>query len=164
MLKFTICFLKRGNEILMLNREFPEWMGVWNGVGGKIDDGETPLECILREVNEETGITLKDKQVTYKGNITWTDPENTYYGGMYAFVAELPNNFTYDTPIKTEEGILDWKDISWLLHPENRGVADLSYHLATLLHDESCYEHQLTYANDKVVQCSKTPLKQFVGK
>lgn len=32
-LKYTICFIKRGDEILLLNREKSSWMGSWNGVG-----------------------------------------------------------------------------------------------------------------------------------
>lgn len=54
MLKYTICFIKRADNILLLNREKPGWMGSWNGVGGKIETGETPIECILREIYEET--------------------------------------------------------------------------------------------------------------
>ncbi|MEB2281356.1 NUDIX domain-containing protein [Lysinibacillus xylanilyticus] len=48
-----------------------EWMGAWNGVGGKIERNETPLAGALREIKEETGIALQD--ITYKGKITWTD-------------------------------------------------------------------------------------------
>ena len=50
MLEFTICFIKQGNNILLLNREKPTWMGNWNGVGGKIHARESPKQCILREI------------------------------------------------------------------------------------------------------------------
>jgi len=43
LVEFTICFLKKGDQILLLNRDFSEWMGAWNGVGGKIERNETPL-------------------------------------------------------------------------------------------------------------------------
>ncbi|USK57773.1 NUDIX domain-containing protein (plasmid) [Cytobacillus solani] len=43
----------------MLNREKPPIMGVWNGVGGKIEKGETSDEGALREVFEETGIRVE---------------------------------------------------------------------------------------------------------
>ena len=44
-------------------------MGMWNGVGGKIEDNETPYEGIIRETLEETGIDLP--RVTYKGNVVF---------------------------------------------------------------------------------------------
>lgn len=147
MLKYTIGFIKRGNEILLLNREASTWMGSWNGVGGKLEAKETPLECILREVREETGIILENMQ--FKGIVTWK-VDNQYDGGMYAFVGEVPVTHEYQTPIKTDEGILDWKKIDWIFHPENTGVANLQYFLEEMLQDEENYEHHFVYQGDEV--------------
>lgn len=147
MLKYTICFIKRGNEILMLNRESSSWMGMWNGVGGKLEKDETPLQCILREVKEETGISLTDAE--YKGNVIWGVDES-YSGGMYAYIAELPTTYEYPTPIKMEEGILDWKNIDWLLHPENMGIANLKYFLPKMLNDSHTYDHKFIYEGNEV--------------
>src|SRR5690625_5462376 len=94
MFKYTICFSKRGNQILMLNRESASWMGMWNGVGGKLEKDETPLQCILREVKEETGIPLTDAE--YKGNVIW-EVDGSYSGGMYAYIAELLTTYEYPT-------------------------------------------------------------------
>lgn len=69
----------------MMNREFAPTKGLWNGVGGKIDEGETPLECVLREVFEETGIHLNNAK--YKGVVTW-EVDLVYSGGMYSFIGE----------------------------------------------------------------------------
>ncbi|MGE8202954.1 NUDIX hydrolase [Heyndrickxia sp. NPDC080065] len=148
MYKYTICFIQRGDKILMLNRENPVWMGIWNGVGGKIEKGETPLEGVLREVKEETGIELDHAE--YKGTVTWS-VDDSYIGGMYAFVAQLPETYDYYTPIKTDEGILDWKDISWVLHPENLGMANLKYFLKTMLSDSHTYDHRFKYRNGEVI-------------
>lgn len=147
MLKYTICFIKRGNEILMLNRESSSWMGMWNGVGGKLEKGETPRQCILREIKEETGISLSD--VEYKGNVIW-GADGSYSGGMYAFIARLPDTYEYHTPVKMEEGILDWKKIDWLLHKENMGVANLKYFLHTMLSDPGVYDHKFMYDGNDV--------------
>ncbi len=49
MYKYTICFIKKGKKILLLNRNKKPNMGMWNGVGGKIEDNETPYEGIIRE-------------------------------------------------------------------------------------------------------------------
>ncbi|MDM5232471.1 NUDIX hydrolase [Lysinibacillus pakistanensis] len=157
MVEYTICFLKQGDKILLLNRDKPQWMGAWNGVGGKIEQGETPLVSALREIKEETGIALQD--ITYKGKITWTDG-NINFGCMYAFMAELPESYPYVTPIKVAEGILDWKDLSWILHPQNVGIADLKYYLPKMLDESINYEYIFTYKDSKLIDMTSTPLVQ----
>lgn len=160
MLKYTICFIKKDDEILMLNRESPSWMGRWNGVGGKIEPGETSLECILREVREETGIQLTE--AVYKGNVTW-EVDGTYIGGMYAYIAELPKTYDYPTPIKRDEGILDWKKIEWILDPENVGMANVKYFLPKMLTDGNTYNHRFVYENNEVIEFSLMPLGEKVS-
>jgi 8-oxo-dGTP diphosphatase len=159
LVEFTICFLKKGDQILLLNRDFAEWMGAWNGVGGKIEKNETPLAGALREIKEETGIILQD--ITFKGKITWTDG-TTDYGCMYAFIAELPESYHYVTPIKVVEGILDWKDLSWIFHPKNVGIADLKYYLPKMLNETINFEFTFTYKESKLIDVTSTPLAQTV--
>lgn len=149
MLKYTICFIKQGTKILMLNREFPSWMGVWNGVGGKIEEGESAKESIIREVYEETGLSIKNPQ--FKGITSWI-VEGTCVDGMYIYIAELPCNEVFHTPIKTFEGILDWKEYDWLMHPKNVGLtSDMSKYLKHVLLDENIYEHRCYYQDGKLV-------------
>ena len=57
----TLCYIRRGDEVLLLHRikkEDDENKGKWIGVGGKLEEGESPDECLLREVREETGLRL----------------------------------------------------------------------------------------------------------
>lgn len=61
MLETTLCYIFKNNEILMLYRNKKEndvHEGKWNGLGGKLEQGETPLQCVLREVYEESGLRL----------------------------------------------------------------------------------------------------------
>lgn len=57
----TLCYIEKNNEYLMLHRVKKENdvnHDKWIGVGGKFEENETPEECLLREVYEETGFTL----------------------------------------------------------------------------------------------------------
>ncbi|RXZ77424.1 8-oxo-dGTP diphosphatase [Paenibacillaceae bacterium] len=149
MLKFTICFIKQGSKILLLNREFPAWMGVWNGVGGKLEGGESARESIIREIYEETGLSINNPQ--FKGIASWIVNEG-FVDGMYLFVAELPMEESFDTPIKTYEGILDWKEYEWIIHPKNAGLtSDIPKYIKHILFDEAIYEHRCFYKDGKLI-------------
>ncbi|WP_396128043.1 NUDIX domain-containing protein [Exiguobacterium mexicanum] len=52
MYRYTLCLLKSGQDVLLLNRKKPPAMGLWNGVGGKIELGETVEASVCREVFE----------------------------------------------------------------------------------------------------------------
>lgn len=156
-LKYTICFIKRGDEILLLNREKPSWMGSWNGVGGKFQEGETPRDCILREVYEETSIKLNDVQ--FKGVVTW-NVDGSRNGGMYLFMQEVQHDFDYKVPIKMREGILDWKKVEWIMHPENTGVAhNLPKYLPKMLSEDGIFQYHCIFKDDLLLEVKIRELK-----
>ncbi|HDR8180798.1 TPA: 8-oxo-dGTP diphosphatase [Bacillus thuringiensis] len=151
MYKYTICFIRKGNEILLLNRNKKPNMGMWNGVGGKIEDNETPYEGIIRETLEETGIDLPN--VTYKGNVVFKSNDEPWGSeGMYVFLADLPDGVHMNTPLSTAEGLLEWKEIEWILNHENRGVvSNLPRYLPIILKEESKLDHIFTYDNRNII-------------
>lgn len=156
MITYNICLIKRGQEVLLLNREKPSWMGCWNGVGGKIEKTETPRQSMIRELYEETGI--KDCDVQFKGFTTWTS-DGSNFGGMYMYVVEMPEDFEYITPIKTSEGILDWKKIDWIMNPKNVGVAfSIPKTLEALLYDSHCYEFHCVYDKGVLLDFKSTQI------
>lgn len=72
-LQTTLCYLEDGDRYLMLHRVKKENdlnRDKWIGVGGKFEEGESPEECVLREVREETGLTLT--RYRYRGLITFS--------------------------------------------------------------------------------------------
>jgi len=151
MLKYTLCLIRQGSKILLLNKNFPTWMGCWNGIGGKIEKDETPRLSMLREIFEEAEID--SPKIIFKGLITWTTVEGSDFGGLYLYLADLPENYTYPTPVETDEGLLDWKEIDWILHPENMGVAsNIPSCLDKLLYDASCYNHHSFFSDDKMIK------------
>lgn len=157
MLQFTICFIIQGDRVLLLNREKPAWMGRWNGVGGKINPNESPQLSVLREVYEETGLLLE--KVYDKGIVTW-EVDGVDQGGMHLFLAYLPEDVIYETPRKMREGILDWKALDWVLHPENEGVAsNIRYFLPAVLQDERRFDHHCIFRNGLMVGYDRKPCR-----
>lgn len=68
----TLCYLDDGERYLMLHRtkkENDENRDKWIGVGGKFEDGESPEECMIREVFEETGLTVTEWR--FRGIVTF---------------------------------------------------------------------------------------------
>jgi 8-oxo-dGTP diphosphatase len=66
MLLATLCYLKRDGQTLMVHRNKKPGdihAGKWNGLGGKFVPGETPEECVIREVREESGLEIVDPRL-----------------------------------------------------------------------------------------------------
>lgn len=142
----------------MLNRDFPPAQGLWNGIGGKVEEGETPLDCIVREVEEETGILIKPSDIIYKGIVTW-ETDNAKNDGLYVYLAEIPYEFVYETPKRMDEGILEWKRISWLLAANQLGTGEMIPHyLPHVLNSTSPLKHICILHNRKLIKYEFTLL------
>jgi 8-oxo-dGTP diphosphatase len=136
---YTLAFIRRNDDILLINRNKKPWKGAWNGVGGKIQNDESPLECIIREIREETNIIVHPNQIIDKGILTWTHFDANG-NGLHLFMVEVDEDLEYLTPRKTEEGILDWKSIAWINDYENEGIAkNIPYFLPKLLNSHHRY-------------------------
>ena len=90
----TLCYIERDGCYLMLHRtkkQNDENHDKWIGVGGKLEEGESPEECLLREVLEETGLTLL--RYRFRGIVTFVSDEwGTEYMHLYTadrFTGEL---------------------------------------------------------------------------
>lgn len=100
----SLCYIERDGCYLMLHRTKKvndENHDKWIGVGGKFEEGESPEECMLREVQEETGLTLTAWR--YRGIVTFVSDE---WGGeyMHLFTAD-----GYAGQIRScDEGELEW--------------------------------------------------------
>ena len=92
MILSTLCYIERNidgkGQYLMLHRVKKENdcnRDKWIGVGGKFQEGESPEECLLREVREETGLTLTSWR--FRGLVTFvSDQWPTEY--MHLFTAD----------------------------------------------------------------------------
>lgn len=102
----SLCYIENDGKYLMLYRNAKkndENAGKWIGIGGKFEDGESPEDCVCREVLEETGLTLVSYD--YRGIVTFvSDKYGTEY--MHLFTADK-----FDGEISTcSEGRLEWID------------------------------------------------------
>lgn len=61
------CFTKDGTEVVLIHKKRPKWMaGMLNGVGGKIEEDESPFTAMTREFEEETGVITRASDWTYR--------------------------------------------------------------------------------------------------
>ena len=100
----TLCYIEKDGCYLLLHRVKKEHdinHDKWIGVGGGFENGESPEDCLLREVREETGLTLTSYSL--RGVITFvTDCQESEYMFLYTadgFSGELTD---------CEEGTLEW--------------------------------------------------------
>ncbi|MCP4632174.1 MAG: 8-oxo-dGTP diphosphatase [candidate division Zixibacteria bacterium] len=101
----TLCYIRDGNRTLMIHRVKKEndmHEGKWNGLGGKIIPGETPEECVIREIKEESGLDIVDPEL--KGVITFPKFDDIDDWMVFIFVV---NRFSGEL-IDSEEGNLKW--------------------------------------------------------
>lgn len=104
MILATLCYVKHNGCTLMVHRNKKAndiHEGKWNGLGGKFEAGETPEECVVREVWEESGLTIQNPK--YCGLLIFTNFKgNDWY--VFVFTA---GEFTGDL-IESPEGMLEW--------------------------------------------------------
>ncbi len=107
MILATLCYVKYNGKTLMVYRnKKPNDIheGKWNGLGGKFEAGETPEMCVIREVEEESGLVIQNPR--WHGLLTFTNFKgNDWY--VFVFTA---NQFSGELLETSPEGHLEWID------------------------------------------------------
>lgn len=150
MINSTLCYIRHEGKVLMLYRNKKENdlnEGKWVGVGGKFEAGETAEQCLIREVYEETGLTLS--KYHFHGIVkfvsdTWEDEDMYLYTGL---------EFTGTVKDDCNEGELVWVDEDKVLElPTWEG--DI-YFLEPLIRGEKNINMLVSYEGDKLVRIEK---------
>jgi 8-oxo-dGTP diphosphatase len=108
----TLCYLKRDGKTLMLHRIKKKndiHQDKWNGLGGKLKAGETPEECVVREIREESGFHIKKPHL--RGILTFPAFSNDEDWYVFVFIAREFDG----QQIISSEGHLEWIDDTRLL-------------------------------------------------
>ena len=105
MILATLCYLKKDGHTLMIHRnKRPNDIheGKWNGLGGKFEKGESPEDCVIREVWEESGLKLHAPRLN--GILTFTNfKDNDWIVFVYT-----ANEFAGEQLREVPEGNLEW--------------------------------------------------------
>ena len=148
----TLCYIEKENKYLMLHRTSKKKDGnkdKWIGVGGHFEKGESPEECLLREVKEETGLELTSYQ--FRGIVTFISDEwpDEY---MCLYTAD---RYTGDIG-NCDEGELVWVEKGKIMDL-NIWEGDKIF-LKLLTENQPFFSLKLEYKGDKLVN---TVLNKF---
>ena len=103
----TLLYVLKDNKVLLIKKKRGLGSGLYNGVGGKVEKGETPLDAAIRECVEEVGIIPKG--VEWRGVLEFYN-DGKLYGYVHIFVAS-----DYEgVPKESEEAIPIWFEIDEL--------------------------------------------------
>ena len=103
----TLCYIEKDGCWLMLHRikkAQDENQGKWIGIGGHLEENESPEECVLREAKEETGLSLAGLRLRGISTFILTDWGNEL---TFLYTAETKDSDLPECP----EGILKWVPI-----------------------------------------------------
>lgn len=115
--------------------------GRWNGLGGKLDEGESPEECVKREIEEETGLVVKNMKL--KGVMTF--PNNLGSGDSWIVFVYIIDKFSGKVIEDSVEGDLEWI--------ENKKLLDLKlnpadYHFIPWLDKKKIFSAKFPVGNE----------------
>ena len=127
-------YIMCGDEVLMFKRsetkkKFP---GFWSIPGGHIDGGEDPLACAIREVKEETGISITPNDIKLKGVAIHHHLDRKEVYIAFAFVATIKEKGV--VLVTSDEGTAHWVKKKDMMHKENV-FPPIKYYFNHILND-----------------------------
>ena len=142
----TLCYIEKDDCYLMLHRvkkENDENKDKWIGIGGKFEYGESPFDCVRREIKEETGLTASE--LRYRGIVTFV---SNLYGTEYMHLFTCPA-FSGTLNEECPEGTAKWVKTDEIINlPLWEGD---KIFLKLLKEDCPFFSLKLVYQEDKLI-------------
>ena len=133
----VLCLIQDGNRILLQNRVKEDWKG-YTFPGGHVEPGESFVDAVIREMKEETGLTIINPKLV---GVKQFPIENGRYIVMLFKATEFEG-----TVISSDEGEMEWIDINDL---SKVNVVDDFHDLLKVLNDPDLNEFQYTVEGDE---------------
>lgn len=140
----TLCYIEKDGQYLMLHRTKKKndpSQDLWMGVGGHLEQGESPDECVVREVKEETGLTLT--QYHLRGIVSFS--EGDWYEYMFLYSADAFSGAL----INCNEGDLVWIDKEKAVNELVSWEGDKIF-LRLMQENYPCFSLKLHYENRRL--------------
>jgi len=137
----TVCYLEKDNKVLFLKFD-KKWGQVFCAPGGKMNEGESPLECIVREFGEETGLTLLNPILKGYSHWNW---QNQEYGIIFFYTA---TDYTGELR-ESIEGKLYWIEKE---HISELKQFDMNTKLSDLIFEDVIFEGNFLLNEDDTVK------------
>ena len=178
----SLCYIEKDGCYLMLHRTKKEHdynKDKWIGIGGKFENGESPEDCAVREIYEETGLVVEPSELEYCGIVTFVDVSNinegeslppglspqTVFGtppsprgeppktpGIYTEFMHIFRARKFSGELKTDcpEGDLEWVPVSKLKELPHWQADEIFYDFLAQNHD--FFSLKCIYKNNVLVQ------------
>ncbi len=148
----TLCYIEQNGRYLMMHRIKKQKDGnrdKWIGIGGHFETGESPEECLLREVREETGLILTRYRI--RGLVTFSSGDWQEYMCLYT-ADEFEGDLTPEWMRECSEGELVWVDKE-AIGELNIWEGDRIF-LRLLAEERPFFSLKLRYDGDRLVEAA----------
>ncbi len=148
----TLCYIEKDSSYLMLHRTKKDHdynKDKWIGIGGKFENGESPEDCAIREVCEETGLEIAPADLEYCGIVTFVDVSlpDAYTEFMHVFRARK-----FSGALKTDcpEGELEWVPFAKLKELPHWQADEIFYDF--LAENHPFFSLKCVYKDNKLIE------------
>lgn len=152
----TLLLLRRDNEILLAMKKRGFGAGKWNGAGGKIESGESLIEALIRETEEEINVTPTNyRPVAELDFIQDTDTDDPWHMYIYAYICDAWEG----EPTESEEMRPQWYDIDAI--PYEEMWDDDQYWMPQVLQGQKVTGTFTFDVNDRMISHSVTVVEKL---